>query len=287
MTSYVTQGDAFHYGSSFQEKKEILKSKGLGNFRKISKSHNTNHDDNVKELTQRLKELQRTDSVISGQSSRTKDSGFNTLAVTYDILKHFSLRQSLSLGAIPIEDEAKNSHPITHECCQLPQPSSSSHHSKQVSNEPPSTNKKKARRLDDKKQATIRQHYYPEGGWGYVVLIVGTLVQMLSHGLQLSFGFFLLFLVEKWRRKTDLALWKVGGGAPMDSASLWGTFLRLPGAWGPDHTAKTMQMCLETHLLNGGYRERPEKNRDVYITELRTYIEKAWCAMLVDNVTCL
>uniref|UniRef100_A0A0K2UGC5 Uncharacterized protein n=1 Tax=Lepeophtheirus salmonis TaxID=72036 RepID=A0A0K2UGC5_LEPSM len=225
MTSYVTQGDAFHYGSSFQEKKEILKSKGLGNFRKISKSHNTNHDDNVKELTQRLKELQRTDSVISGQSSRTKDSGFNSEAPSSfvdpnsdlpsfgcDIRypEHFSLRQSLSLGAIPIEDEAKNYHPITHECCQLPQPSSSSHHSKQVSNEPPSTNKKKARRLDDKKQATIRQHYYPEGGWGYVVLIVGTLVQMLSHGLQLSFGFFLLFLVEKWRRKTDLALWKVG-----------------------------------------------------------------------------
>lgn len=31
---------------------------------------------------------------------------------------------------------------------------------------------------------TLKQHYYPEGGWGWVIVVVGVLVQVLSHGLQ-------------------------------------------------------------------------------------------------------
>lgn len=38
---------------------------------------------------------------------------------------------------------------------------------------------------------TLRQHYYPEGGWGWVVLLVGLLVQILSHGTQGAVGVFL------------------------------------------------------------------------------------------------
>lgn len=34
----------------------------------------------------------------------------------------------------------------------------------------------------------LRRHYYPEGGWGWVVLVASTLVQVLTHGLQLSAG---------------------------------------------------------------------------------------------------
>ena len=34
--------------------------------------------------------------------------------------------------------------------------------------------------------AGIFQHYYPEGGWGYVVLICGFFVHLLTQGLQLS-----------------------------------------------------------------------------------------------------
>lgn len=30
------------------------------------------------------------------------------------------------------------------------------------------------------------RHYYPEGGWGWVVAVVGTLVHLLGSGLQLS-----------------------------------------------------------------------------------------------------
>ncbi|GLV44010.1 hypothetical protein CBL_12694 [Carabus blaptoides fortunei] len=31
---------------------------------------------------------------------------------------------------------------------------------------------------------TLKQHYYPEGGWGWIIVVVGVLVQVLAHGLQ-------------------------------------------------------------------------------------------------------
>ncbi|KYQ56175.1 hypothetical protein ALC60_04914 [Trachymyrmex zeteki] len=38
---------------------------------------------------------------------------------------------------------------------------------------------------------TLKQHYYPEGGWGWVILLVGLLVQILSHGAHGAVGVFL------------------------------------------------------------------------------------------------
>lgn len=35
---------------------------------------------------------------------------------------------------------------------------------------------------------TLARRYYPEGGWGWTVTVVGTLVQVLTHGLQLGGG---------------------------------------------------------------------------------------------------
>ena len=52
--------------------------------------------------------------------------------------------------------------------------------------------------ITDTKQATIRQHYYPEGGWGYIVLICASLVNILAHGLQLSFSVILLAILKRW-----------------------------------------------------------------------------------------
>lgn len=42
--------------------------------------------------------------------------------------------------------------------------------------------------------ATINIHYYPEESifWSYVIVFISTTVQILIHGLQLSFGMFLL-----------------------------------------------------------------------------------------------
>lgn len=40
--------------------------------------------------------------------------------------------------------------------------------------------------LDARKAATLYRHYYPEGGWGWVVLVCSVLVHVLTLGLQLS-----------------------------------------------------------------------------------------------------
>lgn len=56
-----------------------------------------------------------------------------------------------------------------------------------------------AKTLRKRRIASIFQHYYPEGGWGYVILLCGFLVQMLTHGLQLSFGMFLPIICHRFR----------------------------------------------------------------------------------------
>jgi len=88
-----------------------------------------------------------------------------------------------------------------------------------------SSNTRRKRRNEELKQATIRQHYYPEGGWGYVIVVVSFLVQVnqfprlinqshttrntskhlhfsleqvLTHGLQMSFGVLLLIILRRW-----------------------------------------------------------------------------------------
>ena len=43
-----------------------------------------------------------------------------------------------------------------------------------------------ARTARKRRIAGIFQHYYPEGDWGYVILLCGFLVQLLAHGLQQS-----------------------------------------------------------------------------------------------------
>ncbi|XP_024942948.1 uncharacterized protein LOC112494658 [Cephus cinctus] len=40
--------------------------------------------------------------------------------------------------------------------------------------------------IDHRKETTLRRHYYPEGGWGYVIVTCSALVHFLGIGLQLS-----------------------------------------------------------------------------------------------------
>lgn len=40
--------------------------------------------------------------------------------------------------------------------------------------------------LDARKTTTLRRHYYPEGGWGWVVVVCAVLVHVINHGVQLS-----------------------------------------------------------------------------------------------------
>lgn len=42
--------------------------------------------------------------------------------------------------------------------------------------------------INARKKITLKKHYYPEGGWGCVIVVVTILVHIVSHGLQLSSG---------------------------------------------------------------------------------------------------
>lgn len=63
-----------------------------------------------------------------------------------------------------------------------------------------------ALRRRDVDTSTIRQHYYPEGGWGWIVCGVGFLVHLLTSGLQLSFGLLYLYTLHH-----------LGDASPMDA----------------------------------------------------------------------
>lgn len=40
--------------------------------------------------------------------------------------------------------------------------------------------------LSARKRATLQRHYYPEGGWGWVIVATAVAVHVLNHGLNLS-----------------------------------------------------------------------------------------------------
>ena len=52
--------------------------------------------------------------------------------------------------------------------------------------------------------STITQHYYPEGGWGYVALVTALLCHTLVWGVHLSSGIVILSLLTKFNEKIPL-----------------------------------------------------------------------------------
>lgn len=53
--------------------------------------------------------------------------------------------------------------------------------------------------LDARKTTTLRRHYYPEGGWGWVVVVCTVLVHVLNHGVQLSCSQLVIPGAEKFK----------------------------------------------------------------------------------------
>lgn len=53
-----------------------------------------------------------------------------------------------------------------------------------------------------KQLLTLRQHYYPEGNWGWLVMVAGFCVQALTHGLQLSYAVQLDVIARRFGRRT-------------------------------------------------------------------------------------
>lgn len=51
---------------------------------------------------------------------------------------------------------------------------------------------------------TLKQHYYPEGGWGWVIVVVGVMVQILSHGLQSAGAVLWQEAVDKFGREVHM-----------------------------------------------------------------------------------
>lgn len=45
----------------------------------------------------------------------------------------------------------------------------------------------------------LRRHYYPEAGWGWVVVVCACMVHLLNHGTQLSFGALERDVVKRFR----------------------------------------------------------------------------------------
>jgi hypothetical protein len=43
---------------------------------------------------------------------------------------------------------------------------------------------------DEKTIKRLKSHYYPEGGWGYLIALISCVVHMTNHGLQNSFSVF-------------------------------------------------------------------------------------------------
>jgi hypothetical protein len=41
---------------------------------------------------------------------------------------------------------------------------------------------------DEKTLRTLKVHYYPEGEWGWIVVIVGVAIQTFNHGLHMAAG---------------------------------------------------------------------------------------------------
>ena len=60
-----------------------------------------------------------------------------------------------------------------------------------------------ARTVRKRRIAGIFQHYYPEGGWGYVILLCGFLVQVLAVGLQQSLAILIFPLSSRRYQVAD------------------------------------------------------------------------------------
>uniref|UniRef100_T1JMS3 Monocarboxylate transporter n=1 Tax=Strigamia maritima TaxID=126957 RepID=T1JMS3_STRMM len=56
----------------------------------------------------------------------------------------------------------------------------------------------------NKKSATIRQHYYPEAGWGWVITICASYVLLICHGLHMAYGILYLEILQKFGRDRQL-----------------------------------------------------------------------------------
>ena len=54
---------------------------------------------------------------------------------------------------------------------------------------------------DDITVRTLKQHYYPEGGWGWLVALASLLVNIIAHGVQVSLAILFLHNLAHFNRR--------------------------------------------------------------------------------------
>lgn len=107
-----------------------------------------------------------------------------------------SSRQILSL---PRQDTATTMSSFSTSCSNLDTGDSLSNTSSLRRHKPKRSNHKKRKKSvehfvpfgDEKTLRTLKVHYYPEGQWGYAIIVIAIIVQTFNHGLHLSNGVFI------------------------------------------------------------------------------------------------
>ena len=74
---------------------------------------------------------------------------------------------------------------------------------------------------------TLKQHYYPEGGWGWIIVLVTLCVQLISHGLQVNLAMYLMAVP-----KSSIISRRLLNGSVEQSGKKLGTVFWLSGYFG-------------------------------------------------------
>lgn len=62
---------------------------------------------------------------------------------------------------------------------------------------------------DEKTMKTLKVHYYPEGNWGWFVVVIGVCVQTFNHGLHTAYGVFLEKLMDEFGSNVNAGDYKL------------------------------------------------------------------------------
>lgn len=62
---------------------------------------------------------------------------------------------------------------------------------------------------DEKTMKTLKVHYYPEGNWGWLVVVIAVFVQTFNHGLHTAFGVFHVKLMDEFGSNVNAGDYKL------------------------------------------------------------------------------
>lgn len=123
----------------------------------------------------------------------------------------FSSEPSSKLTSLPRQDTATTMSSFSTSCSNLDTIETLSNASSIRRHKPTPGNHKKRKKSiehfiaygDEKTLRTLKVHYYPEGHWGYVVIIVAMIVNIFTHGLHLSYGVMLVKVQDVFGEKSE------------------------------------------------------------------------------------